>query len=367
MASTWDPTPLLGASSHRGNQSVRQSLWSWEHAGGLVRLGVHIAIGALFVAVAWGLVPEQFDTPDIRRLLASPPARAENIPVEAPALPQSEKHFLQSASVPVTSRVIRSSLPIGEPQHAVRTSVTIYTVQPGDSVLGIAQKFGLEGNTVLWSNDRLADNPDFLKVGQELNILPLDGAYHTVIKGETLDEIARAHKVDATVITEYPGNDMTAPYQLEAGQKLIIPGGIRPYIPRRVFAYQGPIPENAKKGSGSFVWPTSGYITQGYWEGHHATDIGAPQGTPIVAADSGYVAVAQWSDVGYGRVVIIDHGNGFQTLYAHMLKYFVESGQSVSKGQQIGQCGSTGNSTGSHLHFEVINKSVRRNPFIYLP
>jgi murein DD-endopeptidase MepM/ murein hydrolase activator NlpD len=111
----------------------------------------------------------------------------------------------------------------------------------------------------------------------------------------------------------------------------------------------------------------SGYITQRHWNGHRAIDIGGSRGTPVMASDSGFVAVAQWSDVGYGRMIIIDHGNGTQTLYAHLSKYFVEVGQSVGKGEMIGHCGSTGNSTGPHLHFEIIQRGVRRNPFIFLP
>jgi len=114
-------------------------------------------------------------------------------------------------------------------------------------------------------------------------------------------------------------------------------------------------------------WPVAGRITQKFWSGHHAIDIGAPLGTPIYATGSGYVAVAGWSDVGYGRMVIIEHGNGFQTLYAHMQVFYVKEGQWVDKGQQIGEVGSTGNSTGPHLHFEIVLKGVRRNPLIYLP
>ena len=365
MASTWHPSPLVGS-----RQRVRPSQTGGKRLSlprGTVRLGVHLVILLLIVGIARGLAPEQFRMPNLAAMLRLEASPDESIPIEAPAMPRTQTRYLTSASVPVTLRVLRSSLPIGEPQHAMRTSITLYAVESGDSVLGIAQKFGLEGNTVLWSNDRLADNPDFLQVGQELNILPVDGAYHTVVKGETLDEIAKAYKVEQEAITEYPGNDLSAPFTIEAGQKLIIPSGVRPYIPQRVFAYQGPVPENAQKGSGSFAWPTSGLISQGYWEGHHAIDISGAQGAPILAADSGYVVAAQYSDVGYGRMVIIDHGNGYQTLYAHMTKYFVELGQSVAKGQQIGQRGSTGNSTGPHLHFEVIKNGSRRNPFIYLP
>jgi murein DD-endopeptidase MepM/ murein hydrolase activator NlpD len=249
----------------------------------------------------------------------------------------------------------------------VRTSVLVYEVQPNDTVTGIAEKFGLDPNSILWANEKLADNPDFLSIGQAVNILPVDGAYHTVAAAETIESIANKYKVDPSAITGYGGNHLTASYVLQVGQKLIIPGGVKPYVPKRVIAYTGPIPKNAKKGTGSFVWPMSGRITQWYWQGHKAIDIGAPTGTPIYAADSGYVVSAQTSTVGYGRMVVIDHGNGYQTLYAHMQMYFVEVGQSVSKGERIGLCDSTGNSTGPHLHFEIRRNGVNLNPMVYLP
>ena len=198
-------------------------------------------------------------------------------------------------------------------------------------------------------------------------MLPVSGVYHTVVEKDTLGIIAARYKVDVSAIVEYEGNDLEEPYDLAIGQKLIVPGGKKPYVPRKVFAYNGSVPQGATKGSGSFGWPVTGRITQKFWNGHRAIDIAAPQGTPIYAADSGYVAFAGWSDVGYGRMIIIDHGNNFQTLYAHMQVYHVETGQSVGKGQKIGVVGSTGNSTGPHLHFEIILKGVRRNPLIYLP
>jgi len=150
------------------------------------------------------------------------------------------------------------------------------------------------------------------------------------------------------------------------GQKLIVPGGRKPYTVRHVVAWSGAVPEGASRGTGTFGWPITGYISQRYYDYHPAVDIAAPKGTPVKAADSGYVAVVGRSDTGYGLYVLIDHGNGFQTLYGHFSVVYVEVGQSVGKGQTIGLCGSTGKSTGPHVHFEIKLNGVRRNPLIYL-
>jgi len=271
-----------------------------------------------------------------------------------PADPRGQD-YLTRAAVPRTIK----------PKRA-RTEVIVYTVAQGDTLYDIAQRFDVSGDTIMWANG-MQDNPDLLVIGQELTILPVSGVYHTVAENDTLASVAARYQVNAAAIVDYEGNDLEEPYDLQIGQKLMVPGGKKPYVQRRVFAYTGPVPEDATKGSGVFGWPTSGHITQKFWNSHRAIDIGAAPGTPITAADSGYVAFAGWSDVGYGRMAIIDHGNGFQTLYAHMQVYFVEEGQSVGKGELIGHMGSTGNSTGPHLHFEVIHKGVRRNPRIYLP
>ena len=333
----------------------------------LSRWAGHLALGLLVLWTIRNVVPLDFQAPP------EPDRTLLELPSQEPTVARggsgslTKRRYLEFSSVPFTVRIIRDVLPMSVPERSVRTGLLVYSVQPGDNVSSIAQRFGLKGSSVFWANDKLADNPDFLRVGQKLNILPVDGAYHTVAKGETLESIATKYKVEPSVISSYGENHLEPPYDLELGQKLIIPGGIRPYVPRRVFAYKGAVPKSAKRGTGRFVWPMSGQITQKFWARHRAIDIGAPTGTPIVASDSGYVAVAQWSDVGYGRMVIIDHGNGFQTLYAHMQVYYVEVGQSVPKGEKIGLCDSTGWATGPHLHFEVIKQGVRRNPFIYLP
>ncbi|MFO7918086.1 MAG: M23 family metallopeptidase [Anaerolineae bacterium] len=298
-------------------------------------------------------------------------ARGNNVAFENVEAAESSR-YLSARAVPFTARVMRESLPMGEPEQKVRTSVFTYTVQEGDSVLGIAQKFNLEGNSILWANEELAKNADFLRLGQELNILPVDGVYHTVASGETVESIAKKYEVEPSAITDYAGNDLEPPYELESGNKLIVPGGVKApepqqAAPRQATEQRATAPQDAQKGSGSFAWPMSGRITQKFWSGHQAIDIGAPRGTAIVAADAGHVVASQNSNVGYGRMLIIDHGNGYETLYAHLNASSVSLGSSVSKGQVIGHCGTTGYSTGPHLHFEIRQNSVRQNPMVHLP
>ena len=147
----------------------------------------------------------------------------------------------------------------------------------------------------------------------------------------------------------------------------IIMGGTKPFIPRTVVAYSGPVPADATLGTGAFGWPASGTIYQGYWTGHQAIDVAAWTGAPVIAADAGHVIFSGWDDTGYGYTLVIDHGNGFQTLYAHLEAYDVEAGDNVAKGQHIAKMGSTGNSSGPHLHFEVRQGTVLRNPVGFLP
>jgi murein DD-endopeptidase MepM/ murein hydrolase activator NlpD len=200
-----------------------------------------------------------------------------------------------------------------------------------------------------------------------LTILPIDGVYHTVVTGDTLESIAQQYKAEVSAIIECEYNNLESPYDLFLGQKLIVPGGKKPYRPRVVHAYSGPIPQGATVGSGIFAVPTSGSITQKFWDGHKAIDIGAPTGTSILAADSGYVVQTGWSEYGYGKYVVVDHSNGFQTLYAHLHTILVEVGQSVGKGERIGSVGTTGKTTGPHLHFEIRYHGIQRNPLGYLP
>ncbi len=245
----------------------------------------------------------------------------------------------------------------------------VYTVRQGDTVTKIADQNGLKPDTILWANPLLEPNPDMLKVGDRLVILPVDGALHIVRQGDTLSSIAAKYKVSIDEIVDYsPNNLKSGDTRITIGTQLVIPNGTKPYVPLQVVVYQGEIPASASKGSGTFAWPVSGIITQRFWNGHTAIDIGAWTGASIVAADSGYVVAARsgWNN-GYGTMVMIDHGNGRVSLYAHMHSIYVRQGENVAKGTRLGTVGNTGSSTGPHLHFEIREWGVARNPFNYLP
>ncbi|MFQ6101949.1 MAG: peptidoglycan DD-metalloendopeptidase family protein [Anaerolineae bacterium] len=248
-----------------------------------------------------------------------------------------------------------------------RLDIITYTVQAGDTVQAMADLFGLEPTTVMWANPAVEDAPDLLRIGQEVTILPIDGVYHKVVEGDTLETIAEKYKVEPEAIATCEYNHLEPPdYVIEEGMWLIVPEGEKPYVPKVVTSYTGPVPEGAR-GTGRFQWPVLGRITQGYWYGHRAIDIGAPSGSAVLAADGGFISFAGWTDVGYGYLIVIDHANGFATYYAHLSNMYVFAGQAIERGQVIGAVGSTGHSTGPHLHFEVRYYGVQQNPRAYLP
>ncbi|MBN1259395.1 MAG: M23 family metallopeptidase [Anaerolineae bacterium] len=295
----------------------------------------------------------------------------------AAAQPPGDQGVVPSGGVeysPVTRTYSNAGLQVqisrqAQPHTAIpdrpRLDIVTYMVQPGDTTESIAAAFGLQPTTIMWSNPELEKAPDLLKVGQELVILPLDGVYHVVEAGDTLQKVAEKYKVAPEDIVACPFNALDGS-RLTVGLKVIVPNGTKPYETRTVTTYSGPVPDYTA-GVGIFFWPASGYISQGYWYGHRAIDIANAVGAAILASDAGYVSFAGWTDVGYGYLVVIDHGNGYQTYYAHLSNIFVVESQVVTAGQVVGAMGSTGNSTGPHLHFEVRYNGYPTNPLIYLP
>ena len=250
-----------------------------------------------------------------------------------------------------------------------RMEVITYTVQPNDNLWVIATGFGVQVETIMWANPEVEKAPDLLAVGETLVILPVDGIYHTVRAGDTVEKLAKEFKTTVEEIVGFDANELEEPYALTPGEQLVIPGGRKKIIPLNIYpmTWVGSPPKGSATGSGRFAWPARGTLTQGFWSAHLAIDIGNRTGTPVYAADAGYVRMAGQDTWGYGNQIVIDHGNGYLTRYAHLHKILVKAGQSVEKNQQIGTMGSTGRSTGPHLHFEVIQGNVKRNPLGYLP
>jgi len=266
-----------------------------------------------------------------------------------------------------------------------RNTPDTYTVGAGDSVFGIATQYKLKPETVLWANyDLLNDNPNMLSIDQVLTIPPADGVYYKWKEGDTLEKVAEKFKADAQDILAYPGNglDLTAEeHTIEPDTYVMIPGGWRenqqwlvPTVWRSGAGANKSIPgacdvSGGLIGSGYFVWPANNHYLSGndFWSGHLGLDIAAGTGAPIYASDSGVVVYAAPIGGGYGNMVMIDHGNGFTTLYAHLDSIAVGCGQNVVQGNIIGYAGSTGNSTGPHLHFEIRQLGAFINPWHVLP
>lgn len=248
-----------------------------------------------------------------------------------------------------------------------RDKVVAYTVQGGDTLAGIAKKFQVNTDTIKWENDLKSDS---IKPGQKLDIPPGIGIVHKVVSGDNIYNIAKKYKADAQTIVNWPFNEFGdyENFTLVPGQTIFVPNG----IPEQAQPLQNPNYsaiaqiQAGVKGTSNFIWPTSGAITQYPIWYHMALDIANASAPPVLAADTGTVVYSDCINWGYGCHIIIDHGNGYQTLYGHLQRRDVEAGQTVSQGQQIGQMGSTGRSTGTHLHFEIRTGGQLLNPLNFL-
>lgn len=253
--------------------------------------------------------------------------------------------------------------------------ISTYAVREGDSLSGIADMFDVSMNTILWANN--LSSKEAVRPGMTLVILPVSGIRHKVASGDTLASLAKKYGSDADEIASY--NGLSRAEGLSSGETVIIPGGeLATKAPAKAKAAPKATASKIKTGgslgavlgtgntasgaSSSFANPApAGRLSQGI-HGWNGVDLAAPSGSPINAAAAGTVIVSRvggWNG-GYGNYVVIDHGNGVQTLYAHMSTDAVSVGDTVSRGQNIGTVGNTGQSTGYHLHFEVRGA---KNPF----
>ena len=284
--------------------------------------------------------------------------------------------------------VVRQANPLTTIPERVRLNVITYTVQTGDNIFWIAERFGLSPYTVVWANmETLQGSPWLIQQGLTLMIPPVDGAYHVVMDLETPSSIAEDYEVSVDALYNM-WNDVQPGQPLANGTLLVIPDGIGPD-----FEWEPPPPEpsapsvglasgswgycgdTAVSGYGAngwFILPTGSYGVSGWVfgdpsnPGHIGLDYRCSLGDPIVASDAGVVVWAGWNG-GYGNLVRVRHGNGYETYYAHFSAYGVGCGDPVSQGQILGYCGSTGWSTGAHLHYEIRLNGVPQNPRLFEP
>jgi len=255
-------------------------------------------------------------------------------------------------------------------KSSISNQIKVYTVKQGDTLSELAETFDVSMNTIRWENNISGQN---VAIGQKLNILPMTGVKHIVKSGDTISKIADKYDADAEDISVF--NDISKGDTLKQGDIIFVPNGIiktvTPTKPTPSTSTGSTKPttgsSNTKVQSGYYIRPASGPVTSPYGSRkgsfHPGVDIGNVRGTPIFAAADGVVTEVVTGCVegrascggGYGNHIEIQHANGTLTRYGHLSKTNVKLGQDVSQGQNIGAMGSTGNSTGSHLHFEIQN------------
>lgn len=332
-----------------------------QHAtGGTVRTGVLVFLSAAIMVPFWvqaGVLDALWGADPIPETEPLPVSPAD-VPLLSADIHPNPVRARGGAEIVVTDGALVSSGPVGKDDVAAvsvtSSEISVYTVREGDSLSMIAQMYGVTSNTILWAND--LSSAKSIKPGDTLVILPIPGVQYKIKKGDTLSTIAKTYGGDAAEILAY--NQM-GESELQAGVTIIIPGGTVP-APAKVAS--GSKPGSAGSKSSGFVHPVPGAMrTQGI-HGFNAVDLAIAQGTPIRAAAAGTVIVAKtggWNG-GYGNYIVIKHANGTQTLYAHTSSNVVGVGAVVAAGETIGYVGSTGRSTGAHLHFEVRGG---KNPF----
>ncbi len=256
-----------------------------------------------------------------------------------------------------------------EASKTKRDKIVNYVVKSGDTVSGIAAKFGLSTNTLLWANNMTARS--YLTPGQNLDIPPTDGIVYTVKSGDSINAIAKKYDAEVDDIIDF--NKLADASDISSGQILMLPNG-KPYRapapiqPTKIAPVQQIFEKpTVEKNDGGLIWPTTTRrISQYYHWAHTALDIDGEFGDMIWSAGDGVVTRVQYLNYGYGYHVIVDHGGGTHTLYAHFQRIYVQQVQKVAQGDILGEMGSTGRSTGSHLHFEVRVGGKRLNPFAWV-
>jgi murein DD-endopeptidase MepM/ murein hydrolase activator NlpD len=353
----------------------------------ILRVSTNVFSVLAIAAVIWLMQMYYRQAPSGAQSTATQAAR----PTQAPVIPVEHLPAPEDPSSGGINRLanIHTTIP-----SRPRQEIVVYIVQQGDTIFGIAEKYGLQPETILWGNyGTLLDDPHNLSPGQELVILPTDGTYYEWQKGDGLNGVADFFGVTPEDVIDYPGNhlnpetigDLSAP-NIQPGTFLIVPKGKREFVswsaPLGVTRENPASPlvwgagaceaiSGGAVGYGAFVWPANKHFLSGFdyspKANHWGIDIAGSEGEGVYAADAGVIVYAGMNSYGYGNMVMVDHGNGFQTLYAHLSAIYRFCGQSVGQGEGIGAFGSTGRSSGAHLHFEIRTTTYFVNPWDYLP
>ena len=298
--------------------------------------------------------------------------------VEAEAIAQPVAVAEEEAALEAEAASIKEEV---QPQPAFFT----YTVQPGDTVSTIAAAFGIEPDYIMWNNPEMGADPDLLLVGANVLVPSVNGLVYHVTLGDTLSDIASYYQIDVQNVVGFLPNDISSPDAVTEGMMLVLPGGVPPPppIPAAVEVVEStappqppaPLPAGpAPPSETGYAWPYYSSISTYFGEPratgyHRGIDIDGfgNRGVPIGAAADGTVVLAAWDDWGLGYHVIVEHTDGSRTKYAHLSEIWVSQGQYVSQGDAVGTLGSTGYSTGPHLHFELWIGGVPVDPLLYLP
>ncbi len=314
---------------------------------------------------------------------------------------ENQDQQISDLTGPGSSALLPGSELPGEPGDVriERTKTETYAVKDGDTISTIARSFGVNVGTVLWANNLTARTT--IRPGTTLKIPPVSGVLHTIKKGDTLKKIADTYGANVDEILAF--NHLSADSKLAVNEELIVPGGtppapapiairkpsnanVRPDVPiariagKALDVYQEltgkndgrakpqdlEVAEPSANAKISFLWPTHLHVINQYygWQ-HTGVDIDGDYVDPIYAAADGVVEKAGWNSGGYGLMILLDHGNGNKTRYGHASKLFVKEGDTVKRGQVMAMVGTTGRSTGTHLHYEVYINNKRVNPLAY--
>jgi len=359
-------------------------------SSGLLRLASVLLTCVLIVVFIWVMNSFYTSVAGTKTAVLVAPASVQTLTTE------------EEAMLPPISAVLAQPVGLGVGRNATlhtilpsvgRTELAVYTVEPGDTLFSIAQKFNLRTETLLWGNlYTIGDDPHTIYPGQQLTVLPVDGTLHKWSAGEGLNGVSEYFHVKPEDIVNYPGNHLNARTigdyanpNIKPGTLLIVPGGTAEFPDWRTPRITRDDPATAKNvgpgacegsydgvvGSGNFIWPTEKHYLSGYdydpAANHYGIDLSGTIGDPVIAVDNGVVVYAGLNDWGYGQMIVIDHGKGWQSLYAHLASILVKCGQEVYSGDKIGTIGDTGSAQGAHLHFELRSDNLGRvNPKNFL-